>query len=574
MGKSFLKKGLSMILAIALLIDALLGITLYMVVRIARNTAYEVVVKSNESMLERMDQTLTNLENVCYVMAYSSAVQSILTDKEVTFPLVDYHKPVRTSFAVAFACSPAIIGIGLYDNELTYLLSSGNNLFGVEPLPEDCYRISTPQYHVVEHDKAMALLLVYPIYRDSRVDSVIKVKIGYLAITIGDGLLKELVEQSDHVEDTLIAFTDQQGNMIYSNQPVEEDSFRHRMASGDSISSVIQHTGWQLHSIISNRSISDNMKPVVIIIGIIVALLLVLFFWLKHFFNKQIILPLNDLQQFMAKNSDIHQRLTPQSKPNNEMCMVMDVLNEMLDKIEKSSEEVLASQTRMLHEKTAQQQMEIIAYRNQVNPHFLYNTFDCIRGIAYMHNAMEIVVISQSLSSMFRYAVKGGNFVTIEEELQYMQSYATIIGYRFDGRITILDHIDPGLYQCMVIRMLLQPLVENAVLHGLEHVVGKGYVHVWAHENNNLLTIRIVDNGVGASPQKIAELNAQVEAMQHMEVSEAPNQSGVGITNIARRLFLHYGSDASLRFFTEESQGMAVEIRLTVIRKESSACIE
>ena len=237
------------------------------------------------------------------------------------------------------------------------------------------------------------------------------------------------------------------------------------MASGDSISSVIQHTGWQLHSIISNRSISDNMKPVVIIIGIIVALLLVLFFWLKHFFNKQIILPLNDLQQFMAKNSDIHQRLTPQSKPNNEMCMVMDVLNEMLDKIEKSSEEVLASQTRMLHEKTAQQQMEIIAYRNQVNPHFLYNTFDCIRGIAYMHNAMEIVVISQSLSSMFHYAVKGGNFVTIEEELQYMQSYATIIGYRFDGRITILDHIDPGLYQCMVIRMLLQPLVENAVLH-------------------------------------------------------------------------------------------------------------
>ena len=111
MGKSFLKKGLSMILAIALLIDALLGITLYMVVRIARNTAYEVVVKSNESMLERMDQTLTNLENVCSVMAYSSAVQSILTDKEVTFPLVDYHKPVRTSFAVAFACSPAIIGI-------------------------------------------------------------------------------------------------------------------------------------------------------------------------------------------------------------------------------------------------------------------------------------------------------------------------------------------------------------------------------------------------------------------------------------------------------------------------------
>ena len=186
--------------------------------------------------------------------------------------------------------------------------------------------------------------------------------------------------------------------------------------------------------------------------------------------------------------------------------MVMDVLNEMLDKIEKSSEEVLASQTRMLHEKTAQQQMEIIAYRNQVNPHFLYNTFDCIRGIAYMHNAMEIVVISQSLSSMFHYAVKGGNFVTIEEELQYMQSYATIIGYRFDGRITILDHIDPGLYQCMVIRMLLQPLVENSIYHGVKAMRKKGMIRIRGWKEGSLVYLQVSDNGAGIPEDKIDKL--------------------------------------------------------------------
>ncbi len=101
----------------------------------------------------------------------------------------------------------------------------------------------------------------------------------------------------------------------------------------------------------------------------------------------------------------------------------------------------------------------------------------------------------------------------------------------------------------LVIRMLLQPLVENAVLHGLEHVVGKGYVHVWAHENNNQLTIRIVDNGVGASPQKIAELNAQVEAMQHMEVSEAPNRRG-WVSPISPGGCSCVIVDQSLRFFT------------------------
>ena len=81
----------------------------------------------------------------------------------------------------------------------------------------------------------------------------------------------------------------------------------------------------------------------------------------------------------------------------------------------------------VLQEETARQQMEIIAYRNQVNPHFLYNTLDCIRGIAYMHDVPEIVEISEALSAMFRYAVKGDDFVTLEKEITSIRSYATII---------------------------------------------------------------------------------------------------------------------------------------------------
>lgn len=570
MKRSFLKKGLSIILIVTFLTDALLGMTLYFSVKIARDNAYDVLLKSNESILERMDQTLNSLENACYVMAYSNAVQSILTDEAVVFPLMDYHKPVRTTFAVAFACSPAIAGITLYDVNLSYLISSGYNLFGVEPLPAIYNDIMTPHYAVTHQssEDRIGLMLVYPVYRDSTVDSVIKIKVGYLAITLNNELFEELIAQSDHVEGTLIVLADQQGERIYANRPMSDSDFQQLASGGAHISSAVKHTGWQLHIMMNSTSISDDMKPVVLIMFLITILLLALFFWLRYFFHHQIILPLNDLQLFMTENADLHHRINPQTKPNNEMNMVMDVLNEMLDKIEKSSEEVLASRTRMLQDKMAQQQMEIIAYRNQINPHFLYNTFDCIRGIAYMHNAMDIVVISQALSSMCRYAVKGDNFVTIQEELQYMQNYATIIGYRFDGRIVIQDHIDPSLYKRRVIRMLLQPLVENSVLHGLEHVVGQGYVHVWAEEKEEQLTIRIIDNGVGASQKMIEELNRQSAAMQHHEVTAPPTQSGVGITNIARRLFLHYGENASLRFFAEEQQGMAVEIILPMDKEE------
>ncbi len=567
MKKSLLKQGLVVILAITLMVDGLLGATLYLVVKIAKDNAYGYVVKSNETMLERMDQTLTSLENTCYVMAYSSGVQGMLSDEEAAFPLVDYHKPVRASFSMAFACSQSIAGIGLYDADRAYLLSSGANVFGAEALPAAYADSSVPTYYVAPYGDGTSLFLVYPVYRYTSVDNVIKLKIGYLAVTLSRELLKELVEQSDHVAGTLIAFTDEQGKLIYANQPIDQDAMDRLAAQengGAHIVSLVEHTGWRLHSVMNNASISDDMKPVMLIMIVIIILLLALFFWLRFFFRRQIIQPLNDLSRFMADNTDIHQRMSLRQRPNNEMRMVMDVLNEMLDKIEKTSNEVLAARTKSLQEKTAQQQMEIIAYRNQINPHFLYNTLDCIRGIAYMHNAMEIVVISQALSSMFRYAVKGENFVTIEEELQYMQNYATIIGYRFDGRITIQDHVDPSLYHCKVIRMLLQPLVENSVLHGLEHIVGKGYAYVTAVEKDQRLIIRVVDNGIGASRQKIEELNRQIEAVQHIEPSSLPTQSGIGVNNIARRLFLHYGTSASLRFMAEEKQGMAVEIILPV----------
>ena len=89
--------------------------------------------------------------------------------------------------------------------------------------------------------------------------------------------------------------------------------------------------------------------------------------------------------------------------------------------------------------------MEIIAYRNQINPHFLYNTLDCIRGIAYMHQANEIVEICQSLSKMFRFAVSGGETATIREEIEYVKYYSAIIGYRFSNRINIITDVSNDL---------------------------------------------------------------------------------------------------------------------------------
>lgn len=567
--KSLLRQGMDIILIITLVIGALLGSTLYLSVRTARNNAFDIVHKAHTGTHERIVQTLDSIENTCFVMAYSSTVQSMLTDEE-SFALVNYRKAIRSTFAIAFASNQSIAGVTLYNADYSYIISSGDTLWDSDPLPERYQSLKKSQFDTVDNERkgGTDLLLIYPVYRTGYTDNIIRVIIGYLVVNMDSEFWKELMYQSNYVEGTLVMFTDQNGECIYSNRKSGENlndvSGSGNVDSRFHIVSEIPQAGWQLHSIMSNIQLSNDMKPILLIMCVITCFLIVLIILMQRFFRKQIIAPLDELQQFMTDKTDARGRINLTKHLENEMRVVMGVLNDMLDKIEKSNEVILESETKMLQEETARQQMEIMAYRNQINPHFLYNTLDCIRGIAYMHQATEIVDISEALSRMFRYAVKGDNFVTMKDELEYIQNYAVIIGYRFDGRIRVQNHIDPEFSQYIVLRMLLQPLVENAVLHGLEEIIGDGSVDIYARKQDESLMIRIDDNGVGASEQKIQKLNEQIASMQHVQMNRPSEHDGIGLMNIARRLYLHYGEDASIRIFRGTGCGLSVEICLPV----------
>jgi len=189
-------------------------------------------------------------------------------------------------------------------------------------------------------------------------------------------------------------------------------------------------------------------------------------------------------------------------------------------------------------------QLEILAYRSQINPHFLSNTFECISGIAMSREAPEIVEMSAALSQMFSYAVKEADFVTVAEELAHIEYYALIIGYRFMGRIKINIEVEENAEQCRIPRLILQPVVENAVFHGLEPKIGEGNINMAVVVNGGYLYIRISDNGVGA------------------ERIEASKSDGIGLANIIRRLNIFYGDKAEIKINTALQEGCTVVIKL------------
>ena len=213
-------------------------------------------------------------------------------------------------------------------------------------------------------------------------------------------------------------------------------------------------------------------------------------------------------------------------------------------------------------------QAEIKALQNQINPHFLYNTLDCIRGMAIEQGADNIEEMTRALSGMFRYSIsrKGKTKALMEEELANVNNYLRIQQYRFRNKINITETIDPAAKKCCVPKLLIQPIVENAVFYGLEPKTGERNLNIEAYCTGKKLIVKVEDNGVGMSFDKLRTIN---DAMCS-GVSMGDNGRGtqLGIVNVNERLRLLYGEEFGLRIFSCPKVGATIEMVLPIIIEE------
>ena len=213
-------------------------------------------------------------------------------------------------------------------------------------------------------------------------------------------------------------------------------------------------------------------------------------------------------------------------------------------------------------------QAEIKALQNQINPHFLYNTLDCIRGMAIEQGADNIEEMTRALSGMFRYSIsrKGKTKALMEEELANVNNYLRIQQYRFRNKINITETIDPAAKKCCVPKLLIQPIVENAVFYGLEPKTGERNLNIEAYCTGKKLIVKVEDNGVGMSVDKLRTIN---DAMCS-GVSMGDNGRGtqLGIVNVNERLRLLYGEEFGLRIFSCPKVGTTIEMVLPIIIEE------
>ncbi len=204
---------------------------------------------------------------------------------------------------------------------------------------------------------------------------------------------------------------------------------------------------------------------------------------------------------------------------------------------------------------------ELALLQAQINPHFLYNTMDTIIWLIEADKQQEAVEMVANLSSFFRHSLsKGEDVITLAEEERHVRSYLQIQHARYQDIMEYILDIDPGLHDAMLPKLTLQPLVENALYHGIKLKRAKGTIRITATLADGCVLLRVEDNGVGITPRRLAQLR---DAMERQE------RVGFGLSAVNQRLRLQFGPEYGLRLDSEEGQGTTVTARIPYVRKEA-----
>lgn len=227
----------------------------------------------------------------------------------------------------------------------------------------------------------------------------------------------------------------------------------------------------------------------------------------------------------------------------------------------------MSERIRKLLEKNIQEQKnlreaELRLHQEQISPHFLYNTLDSIVWMAEGGNNRQVVEMTTDLSDFFRTVLSGGkDFVAVEDEETHIRSYLKIQKIRYEDILDYSIQIEPEMKDYIVLKMLLQPLVENALYHGIKNKRGGGCITIRGYEDRDSLIFEVEDNGSGMDRETLEKVRKKLSGTFEGEQTNL-KKGGFGLNNVAQRLRMYYGDQAEILVESEKGVGTCFKIFL------------
>ncbi len=312
---------------------------------------------------------------------------------------------------------------------------------------------------------------------------------------------------------------------------------------------VTPNLKWRVLCIIPSAELVkgyDVMKSLILIVCIISVLISILLAYIMAF---NITRNISNLENTMRKVEDGDLNIRVKPKSYDEVGMLGLRFNYMINKINTLIDTISA-------ERLAKQQAEFQVIQAQINPHFLYNTLGSIKWLSRMKQQDEIEGMVTSLIELLRKSIRRkSEFQTLGEEIDYIKNYLALQKIRYENRFVDIYQTDPQLFNCEMLNFILQPLVENALYHGLELSRGNGKIVIRALKDKEMLVLEVEDNGIGMS-QEIINKILTTEKMTY------PGLSSLGVKIVNDRVKLHYGNEYGLTYSSIEGIGTKATVIL------------
>ncbi|MDD4493271.1 MAG: histidine kinase [Eubacteriales bacterium] len=278
---------------------------------------------------------------------------------------------------------------------------------------------------------------------------------------------------------------------------------------------------------------------------------------LAVFVSRQITRPVKHIIAAMQSTTEgkVEPIADPGGKMSAEIHSILVNYNHMVSRINESIETTYVYALK-------NKQMELRMLRYQINPHFMYNTLNTISALAEIEGVENIVQMTNCLSKILQYNVRGGDEVFVQDEVEYVRNYLKIQDMRFPGRFQIKVCIQPEAKRCRMLKFLIQPILENAVSHGLEHKRTDARIDVDAFIKDEDLLISVYDNGIGMNAETLRRWNEHLAKPEDNEAQDGSDENGIGLENVNSRIKNYYGSAYGVSIFSEENVFTQVVIRV------------
>lgn len=305
-----------------------------------------------------------------------------------------------------------------------------------------------------------------------------------------------------------------------------------------------------------------NIRSILYLSGAIILTALVIPGIMIHIFTRYFTNRVNTLRQQMHKASTQDYELLDNFRGRDELSEAFEDLQVMVQNIKEQEAKTYEAQLKEQELMIRQQEMEFKMLASQINPHFLYNTLETIRMKALTAGDKEAATATKLLGKSMRYVLEntGTSFTTLQEELNHLDEYMEIQRLRFGDRVRYEKNVEEGLElsKYNILPLLLQPMVENAIIHGMEEIDegGKIILSVYTKKigDRQLLVIDVDDNGCGMDEETLGKLR------RNIEVRDMSRSRSIGLYNINQRMKLHYGDGYRIHIYSEPGQGTRIRL--------------